>query len=73
MSWLRLCQGWPISVILITPTSQIVNHADAQGVCVIKLESLVGICEGATRTSRGASARKNNRMQNTPQRLPDGW
>jgi len=43
----------------------IVNYAEAQGVRVIKLEALAGIREGTTRTSRGASARKNNRMQNT--------
>jgi IS605 OrfB family transposase len=44
---------------------QIVKHADAQGVRVIKLETLTGIREGTTRTSRRASARKNNRMHNT--------
>ncbi len=44
---------------------QIVNHAHAQGVGTIKLESLAGIRKGTTRTSRGAKARKNNRMQNT--------
>ncbi len=50
---------------------QIVKYADAQGVSVIKLESLTGIREGTTRKSRGANgkkaakARKNNRMTNT--------
>jgi IS605 OrfB family transposase len=44
---------------------QIVNHAYEQGVGVIKVESLAGIRKGTTRKSRGASARKNNRMQNT--------
>ena len=44
---------------------QIVNHAHAQGVGTIKLEALHGIRTGTTRTSRGASARKNNRMTNT--------
>ncbi len=41
---------------------QIVNQAHAQDVGTIKLESLSGIRKGTTRTSRGASARKNNRM-----------
>jgi IS605 OrfB family transposase len=44
---------------------QIVNHAQAQGVGTIKIEALAGIREGTTRTSRRASARKNNRMHNT--------
>jgi len=44
---------------------QIVTHANAQGVGTIKIEALHGIRKGTTRTSRGASARKNNRMQNT--------
>lgn len=44
---------------------QIVTHAQAQGVGIIKLESLSGIRKGTTRTSRGASARKNNRMKNS--------
>ncbi len=44
---------------------QIVNHARAQGVGTIKIEALHGIRKGTTRTSRGAKARKNNRMQNT--------
>jgi putative transposase len=44
---------------------QIVNHAHAQGVGTIKIESLHGIRKGTTRTSRGAKARKNNRMKNS--------
>ncbi len=44
---------------------QIVTHAQTQGVRVIKLETLAGIRQGTTRTSRGATARKNNRMHNT--------
>src|SRR5258708_6327017 len=44
---------------------QIVNHALEQGVGTIKVESLAGIRKGTTRTSRGAAARKNNRMKNT--------
>lgn len=44
---------------------QIVNHAHAQGVGTIKVEALHGIRKGTTRTSRGAKARKNNRMQNS--------
>jgi putative transposase len=44
---------------------QIVNHAHQQGVGTIKIEALRGIRKGTTRTSRGAKARKNNRMQNT--------
>ncbi len=44
---------------------QIVNHAAEQGVGTIKLECLAGIRKGTTRTSRGAKARKNNRMKNT--------
>lgn len=44
---------------------QIVNHAHEQGVGTIKIESLAGIRKGTTRTSRGASARKNNRMKNS--------
>lgn len=43
----------------------IVKQAVAQNVSVIKLESLTGIREGTTSTSRGAKARKNNRMKNT--------
>jgi len=43
----------------------IVNHAQEQGVGIIKVEFLAGIRKGTTRTSRGAKARKNNRMQNT--------
>src|SRR3989441_1273490 len=44
---------------------QIVNHAHEQGVGTIKIESLQGIRKGTTRTSRGAKARKNNRMKNS--------
>jgi IS605 OrfB family transposase len=44
---------------------QIVNHAHAQGVGTIKIESLHGIRKGTTSTSRGAKARKNNRMKNS--------
>lgn len=44
---------------------QIIKQADAQGVKTIKLETLMGIREGTTSTSRGAKARKNNRMKNT--------
>jgi IS605 OrfB family transposase len=44
---------------------QIVNHAQQDGVGTIKLETLFGIRERTTRTSRGAKARKNNRMSNT--------
>lgn len=44
---------------------QIVNHAHEQGVGTIKVESLAGIRKGTTSKSRGAKARKNNRMKNT--------
>jgi IS605 OrfB family transposase len=44
---------------------QIINHAQDQGVGTIKVESLAGIRKGITRTSGGAKARKNNRMQNS--------
>jgi putative transposase len=44
---------------------QIVNHAHDQGVGIIRLETLTGIRQGTTRKSRGASARKNNRMMAT--------
>ncbi len=44
---------------------QIVNHAHEQGVGTIKIETLQGIRKGTTRTSRGAKARKNNRMKNS--------
>jgi putative transposase len=44
---------------------QIVNHAHANGIGVIKVEALAGIRKGTTSKSRGASARKNNRMKNT--------
>ncbi len=44
---------------------QMVNHAHSLGVGTIKIESLQGIRKGTTRTSRGAKARKNNRMKNS--------
>jgi putative transposase len=44
---------------------QIVNHAKAKQVGTIKLETLHGIRRDTTRTSRGAKARKNNRMKNS--------
>src|SRR5437588_10851878 len=44
---------------------QMVNHAHEQGVGTIKIEALHGIRKGTTRTSRGAAARKNNRMKNS--------
>ncbi len=44
---------------------QIVNHAYEQGVGTIKVESLQGIRKGTTSKSRGAKARKNNRMKNS--------
>jgi IS605 OrfB family transposase len=44
---------------------KMVNHAHAQGVATIRVESLEGIRKGTTRTSRGASAQKNNRAQNS--------
>ena len=44
---------------------QIVNHAHEQGVGTIKSEALHGIRKGTTSTSRGAKARKNNRMKNS--------
>ncbi len=44
---------------------QVVNYARQQGVGVIRLEKLTGIRRGTTRKSRGAKARKNNRMMNT--------
>lgn len=44
---------------------QIVNHAYEQDVGTIKVESLAGIRKGTTSTSRGAKARKNNRMKNS--------
>jgi IS605 OrfB family transposase len=43
----------------------IVNHACEQGVGTIRLEELSGIRQGTTSKSRGAKARKNNRMKNT--------
>lgn len=44
---------------------QIVTHAQEQGVGTINIESLAGIRTGTTRTSRGASARTNNRMKSS--------
>lgn len=44
---------------------QIVKQAQQDNVGVIKLETLFGIRERTTRTSRGATARKNNRMNHT--------
>ena len=44
---------------------QIVNHASEQGVGTIKVEFLAGIRKGTTSKSRGAKARKNNRMKNS--------
>lgn len=44
---------------------QIVTHAHEQGVGTIKIESLAGIRKSTTRTSRGAAARKNNRMKHS--------
>ncbi len=44
---------------------KIVNDAKARGVGTIRIESLEGIREDTTRTSRGAAARKNNRSQNS--------
>ncbi len=44
---------------------QIVNHAHEQGVGTIKVETLQGIRKGTTSKSRGAKARKNNRMKNS--------
>ena len=40
----------------------VVAHAQAQGVGVIRLEKLAGIRRRTARTSRGAKARKNNRL-----------
>ncbi len=45
-----------------TLSRQIVAHAQAQGVGVIRLERLAGIRQRTARTSRGAKARTNNRM-----------
>jgi len=44
---------------------QIINHAHEQSVGTIKIEILQGIRKGTTSTSRGAKARKNNRMKNS--------
>jgi putative transposase len=41
---------------------QIVSHAQQQGVGIIRLEHLAGIRQRTARKSRGAKARKNNRM-----------
>jgi IS605 OrfB family transposase len=41
---------------------QIVTHAQAQCVGIIRLEQLAGIRQRTARTSRGAKARRNNRM-----------
>lgn len=41
---------------------QIVSHAHEQGVGIIRIEQLAGIRQRTARTSRGAKARKNNRM-----------
>jgi IS605 OrfB family transposase len=41
---------------------QIVNRARSQGVGTIRLEQLAGIRQRTARTSRGAKARRNNRM-----------
>jgi IS605 OrfB family transposase len=41
---------------------KIVAHAQAQGVGIIRMERLAGIRQRTARTSRGAKARKNNRM-----------
>ena len=41
---------------------QIVSHAQQQGVGIIRLEQLAGIRQRTARKSRGAKARKNNRM-----------
>lgn len=46
-------------------SSQVVKQAVVQHVGTIKLETLFGIRERTTRTSRGAKTRKNNRMSNT--------
>jgi IS605 OrfB family transposase len=40
----------------------IVSHAQAQGVGIIRIERLAGIRQRTARTSRGAKARKNDRM-----------
>jgi putative transposase len=41
---------------------QIVSHAQQQGVGIIRMEQLAGIRQRTARKSRGAKARKNNRM-----------
>jgi putative transposase len=45
-----------------TLSRQIVAHAQTQGVGTIRLEQLAGIRQRTARTSRGAKARRNNRM-----------
>jgi putative transposase len=44
---------------------QIIKQARVQGVSIIKVEFLSGIRKGTTRKSRGATARKNNRMNHS--------
>jgi putative transposase len=44
---------------------QIVTHANAQAVGIIRMEQLAGIRQRTARKSRGAKARKNNRMMAT--------
>jgi IS605 OrfB family transposase len=44
---------------------QIVSHAHEQDVGTIRMEQLAGIRQRTARTSRGANARKNNRMMAT--------
>lgn len=44
---------------------QIVSHAHEQGVGTIRMEQLAGIRQRTARKSRGAKARKNNRMITT--------
>ena len=44
---------------------KIVNYARKEAVVTIRVENLEGIRQGTTRTSRGASAQKNNRDQNS--------
>jgi putative transposase len=46
-------------------SQQIVSHAKAQRVGIIRLEQLAGIRQHTARTSRGAKARTNNRMMAT--------
>ncbi len=58
-------EAWWMKNINHQLSRQIVNHAKAQGVGTIKVESLAGVRKGTTSTSRGATARKNNRMKNS--------